>query len=397
MNIPEKADIVIVGAGPGGSRTARECATLGLSTIVLEKRQEVGAPVRCGEGLGEAWMRIADVKLDRSWAKQQMVGAAVYSPTGRNIAIPTENKGWIIDRKVFDKQMAIDAGRAGARIFTKCRVFDVIKENDTVVGVRVETPDGNKEIRAKIVIAADGVDSQTAKYAGMNTVNPAFEVDSGYQYEMVNIKFDRPDMILLYFGQEVAPRGYVWIFPKGKDIANVGIGIVGQHENTAKYYLDKFIEERPEMFEKAATVETNGGCIPVGATIPKPYMNGMMIVGDAAHMVNPIHGGGMGTSMEAGIIAAHTAKKAIDANDFSETFLKQYHEEWLEKRGNQLLRVLKVRKFFEKLSDEDLEKLYDIVTPELLLEFADGQQTKTFLKILTKTPKIALIAAKIFV
>ncbi|RLG22002.1 NAD(P)/FAD-dependent oxidoreductase [Candidatus Micrarchaeota archaeon] len=394
MQIPEQVDVVVVGAGPGGSRAAREAASLGLKTVVFEKRQEVGAPVRCGEGLGEAWMRINDIKLDRSWAKQEMHGAVVYSPSGKKIVIPTENKGWIIDRKVFDKQMAIDAGRAGARIFVKSTVYEVIKEGDIVKGVRVRTPYGSFDVEAKVVIAADGVESQTARSAGINTVNNAHEVDSGFQYEMVNIKFEHPDMIHLYFGNEIAPRGYVWIFPKGDDIANVGIGIIGQHEKTAKEFLDAFIEGHPEMFGEAAIVEMNGGCIPVGAPLSKPYMSGLMVIGDAAHMVNPIHGGGMGTSMEAGIIAARTAKKAIDAGDVSEKFLKQFYDEWMEKRGKQLLQVLKVRRFFEKLSDSDLEKLADMVTPELLLDIADGRKAKTFIKIISKAPKIAMLAAK---
>lgn len=394
MRIPNEADVVIVGGGPGGTRCARECASLGLKTIVFEKRQEIGAPVRCGEGLGEAWMRIAGIDLDKRWAFQQMGGAILYSPKGKKISIPTENKGWVIDRKIFDKKMALDAGKAGARIFTKATVYDLIKDGNAIAGVRVETPDGKFDVRAKIVVAADGVESQTAKMAGINTANPPMEVDSGYQYQMANIKFDDPHMISLFFGNDVSPRGYVWIFPKGDDFANVGIGIVGQHEKTAKYYLDRFIDAHPEMFGESAIVEINGGSIPVGAPIKKPYGNGIMVIGDAAHMVNPIHGGGMGTTMEAGIIAAQTAKKAIDANDVSEGFLRQYHDTWMDRRGKQLLQVLKVRRFFEKLSDDDLEKLAGMVTPELLLHFADGKQFSAFMSVLKKAPKIAIIAAK---
>jgi len=395
FKVDDSYDVIVVGAGPTGSMTAKHCAMRGLKTLVIEKRQEVGAPKRCGEGLGEAWMRIVGITPDRRWALQEMTGAVCWSPSGKRVQIDTANKGWVIERRIFDKQMAIDAVRAGARMITKSAVVDVLKEEDTVKGVIVETPDGTKEVMCKLLIAADGVDSMTAKYAGINTINPASEVDSGYQYEMFNIKMDDPHKIHLYFGTKIVPRGYIWIFPKGADCGNVGIGIGGHiSEKTAKQYLDDWINAHPELFSEAGVVEVNGGCIPVGAPLEKPYGNGILIVGDAAHMVNAIHGGGMGTGMEAGIIAAEIAEKAIKKGDVSEKTLKEYADKWYEKRGNQLMQVLKVRKFFEQLGDEDMEKIADIVSPELLLEFADGKKFSAFLKVFAKSPRIALLAAK---
>ncbi len=395
--LQEEYDVIVVGAGPAGSTAARECAKRGLKTLALEKRQEVGVPKRCGEGLGEGWCKIAGITPDPKWTRYEMHGATLWSPTGKKVVIPTPTKGWIIERRVFDKWLAEEAVRAGARMITKARVTGVIKEEDTVKGVIVETPDGVFEVMAKMVIAADGVDSKTAKYAGVNTVNPATEIDSGYQYEMVGLNIPEPkDMIHLYFGWDVAPRGYVWIFPKGEDHANVGIGIGGYvDEGTSKEYLDKFIQANPEIFKDAGIVETNAGGIPVGAPLKKPYANGLIIIGDAAHMVNPIHGGGIGTGMEAGILAAEIAEKAVKAKDVSENVLKEFAEKWYEKRGNQLLQVLKVRKFFEELNDNDLEKFADILDDkQLLLDFADGKRTAAFLKFLAKAPKIALKAAK---
>jgi digeranylgeranylglycerophospholipid reductase len=360
---------------------------------VIEKRQEVGAPVRCGEGLGEVWMEKSGLKPDPAYCYAEMHGAAVYSPKGRRIAIHTKNKGWVIERKVFEKKLAQQAIREGARYLMKSRVYDVIKENGFVTGVRVETPEGNFDIKAKLVIAVDGVDSMVAKYAGINTANPLSEVDSGYEYEMSGLKLPDKDLIGLYVGNKIAPRGYVWIFPKGPDTANVGIGIGGNNEKTAKYYLDMFIEAHPEIFSGAGILEIKGGCCPVGMPLEKPYADGLLIVGDAAHMVNAIHGGGMGTSMEAAVLAARTAKEAIGKGDVSAKFFKKYADAWFEQRGNQLKDVVKVRRFFEKLSDDDLEALADFFTPEQILEFADGRKLTTFLKLLAKNPRVALVAA----
>lgn len=397
-------DVIIVGAGPGGSVAARECSEKGLKVLVIDRRQEIGTPVRCGEGLGESWMRLAKLEYDPSWCLQKIEGDVIYSPKGRRFIIDMnvinpKNKGYVIERKIFEKKLAMQAARKGAEYLPKTRVYDVIKENkggkDFVVGVKTEGSDGKKDFRAKLVIAADGVDSQTARYAGIDTFNIISEVDSGFEYEMIGVNIEPENMIHIWLGNEIAPRGYVWVFPKGPGHANVGIGINGNHEKTAKYYLDKFIENHPEIFERARSIEIKGGCIPVGEPLEKPYANGLLIIGDAARMVSPVHGGGMGLAMESAIIAAEVAKKAIDSGDVSEDFLKEFADKWYEVRGNQLKKTLKVRKFFEKLSDNDMEKLKDILTPQTLLDLADGRKLKAFIKVFAKSPRIALLAARI--
>ncbi len=401
MRFEEEYDVVIVGAGPGGSIAAREFAKRGLSTLVIERRQEIGAPVRCGEGLGEVWMKKAELEYDPTWCLQEMRGAVLYAPNGKPVKIPTDNKGYVIERKMFEKKLAAQAIREGAQYLVKTQVYDVIKdEKGFVAGVKTKGGLlGARDFKAKLVIAADGVDSQTAKYAGINTFNPLSEVDSGYEYEMAGLKMDDPHMIHLYVGTEIAPRGYVWIFPKGKDTANVGIGIAGDNQQTAKHYLDKFIASHPEIFEKAGAYEEKGGCVPVGAPLEKPYADGLMIIGDAAHMVNPIHGGGMGTAMEAAVIAARIGAEAVSRGDVSEQALKPFADEWFKERGEQLKRVLKVRKFFEKLSDDDMNYLADVFIndTDLLLRFSDGDKFSSAVKLFAKHPKLALLAAKMLV
>lgn len=393
----QKYDVIVVGGGPGGSIAARECAKYGLKTLCIDKRQELGAPVRCGEGLGEVWVKKALLDYDPSWCLWESHGAMVYAPNGKEVEVRTKNKGWVLERKIFEKKLAEQAIHAGAKYLLKSRVYDAIKENDAVCGVKVETPEGNFDIRAKLIIAADGVDSKTARYAGINTFTPVSEVDSGYEYEMCGVNCPPEDLIHLFIGNEIAPRGYIWIFYKSKDRANVGIGISGATNTdgtkSAKHYLDNFITAHPAYFKNAGVIDIKGGCCPVTSPLEKPYANGLLIVGDAAHMINAIHGGGMGTSMEAAMIAAKIAKKAIDANDVSEKVLKDYADVWYQERGNQLLQVLKVRKFFEKLSDKELNDLAEVFTPETLLEFADGKKLTTFAKVFAKNPKIALIAA----
>ena len=390
-------DVIIVGGGPGGSVAARDCAAQGLKTLVIDKRQELGAPVRCGEGLGEAWMKIANIEYDPSFCLQESHGAALVLPNGKEVVVNTENKGYIIERKMFEKKLAEKAIRNGAHYAVKTIVTDVIKDdNGKVSGVVCKNMEGTHEIKSKLVIAADGVDSMTARYAGLKSFSIGSEVDSGFQYEMTNLKIKYPNHIHLFIGNEIAPRGYIWIFAKGNDVANVGIGISGSIDKTAKYYLDKFIAEHPEIFENASITEINGGCCPVTSPMEKPYAAGLMIVGDAARTVNAIHGGGMGTAMQSATIAAKVAKEAIDANDFSEQFLKRYADTFFEERGNQLKRVVKVRKFFEQLTDEDMLTLAEIFAgkEQEILEFSDGAKLAAFAKLFATKPRLAMLAAK---
>jgi len=161
------------------------------------------------------------------------------------------------------------------------------------------------------------------------------------------------------------------------------------------FYLDKWIAEKQDLFREASIVDVKGGCCPVGRPLEQLAYDGLLIVGDAGHMVNSMHGGGMGTSMEAAMLAADVAEKAIKENNYSADFLNEnYTGPWYEKRGNQLLDVVKVRRFFEKLSDEQMEKLAEYFTPETLLEFADGNKLQTFAKLFVKEPKLMLLATK---
>ncbi|MCD6414868.1 MAG: NAD(P)/FAD-dependent oxidoreductase [Candidatus Diapherotrites archaeon] len=389
-------DVIVVGAGPGGSKCAQEFAERGMKTLVIDRKQELGAPKRCGEGLSMRWIKITNQKPNPKWALQEIHGAILISPSGKRVEIDTRKTGqtgYIIERKMWEKELAAEAIRAGAKYMLKALVYDVIKEGEQVTGVKVKHEGKELELHSKLVIAADGVDSMVARYAGIKTSMPLTECDDGYQYEMAGVKLMDPHKMELYFGTDVAPRGYVWVFPKGNDTANVGVGIRGDLKKTAKEYLDEWIENNKEKFENASIIEVNAGVIPVTAAVEKKVTGGLMVIGDAARMVNPIHGGGIGSAMEAGMMAAEIGTKAIKEGDVSEERLKEYEEVWEETRGKEFKKILKVRQFFEKLNDEQMELIADAVDPETILELGHGKGLKTVLKIMVKkSPAAAKLA-----
>jgi len=379
-------DVVVVGAGPAGTSVAKECAKSGLSVVVFEKRQEIGAPKRCAEGLSSNSIQKLNLKIPRNCIRQVIEGAYVYAPNRKRIEIIfPESKGVILERKLFDKWLAEEAARSGAKIFTKANVYDLVFDGEFVSGVNVRLHENDFEVKAKVVVAADGVESLIARKAGIIDSKKPKLVDSAYQYEMVNVKLENPKVIQLFLGNSVAPRGYVWIFPKGNDIANVGIGISGEYDTkTAKEFLDEFISAHNEIFKDASYIENNAGCVPVGGLPDNMVGNGVLGVGDAVNQVNPIHGGGIAESIFAARIASNVIVKCIKNRDVSKKALDEYNKLWWKERGERLRKIERIRETFEKMTDEQMNDLADVLSGEDLTDFVRGKGLTKFAKILVK-------------
>jgi digeranylgeranylglycerophospholipid reductase len=357
--IPEKEyDIVVVGAGPGGSGAAMAAARAGMNVLVLEKRQEIGSPKRCGEGLSLSTLKRMGIQKDENWVRREIIGATAYAPSGKYVRVDYKDgpEGYVVERKVFDKYLAGKAAEAGARILAKAEVTGLLKRDGRVSGVEVDLDGERMVIKAKVVIAADGVESKIAREAGLDTTLKLVDIASGAQFEMTNVDID-PDRIEMYFGNEVAPGGYAWIFPKGKNIANVGIGVRKPYaRERAIDYLRRFVESRPGL-RKGSVIEVNSGGVPVGGIMDNMVTDNFIVIGDAAHQANPIHGGGMGEAWVGGRLAGEVAAESIKKGDCSSKSLKRYNTVWWDERGKKLQGLVKFREVMESFSDEDLNWL----------------------------------------
>lgn len=385
-------DCVVVGGGPGGAWAAKHAADNGASVLLLEKDREIGTPVRCAEAVGVAGLK-AVVDPQPHWISNTIQGAVLISPHGKEVLIASDTEqGYMLDRKIFDYDLVQIATMSGVEVLTKAYVYDVIKPNGAVQGVRVKHMGKNFDIRAKIVIGADGVESRVGRWGGLRTNIKMRDMESCMQMTLSNIAVD-PKYIYFYFGREVAPGGYLWVFPKSDRVANVGLGISGEFARykSAHKYLNEFIDRH---FPNAAVLYTVLGGVPCAPTLKKIVADGLMLVGDAAHQVNPISGGGITTAMLAGKIAGRVAAQAIEVDDLSEKKLECYTEEWYKAEGKNHERFHKIKKAIYKLTDEDFNKTADSV---LRLPSEKRTIINLFKSALVKHPSLIFDVIKVFV
>jgi len=172
----ERHDVIVVGAGPAGSVTARVAAEHGLDTLLIDRNLEIGVPVKCAEGVSKEIEEL--VTLDKKWVCAEAKGANIYSPDGTKVVMATETMeevGYVLERRIFDKFLASEAARAGAQVRVRTEAYDIIKEDGYAKGVYARGMEENTRIHAQVVVGADGVESRAGRWAGIDTRLPPSE------------------------------------------------------------------------------------------------------------------------------------------------------------------------------------------------------------------------------
>lgn len=393
-----ETDVLVIGAGPAGSMAAKHAAMGGADVILIDKKSEIGTPKRCAEGVYESGLKWLEIEPNPAWISQVIYGGVIVSPDGTRLVLDETilpEKGYILERKVFDKYMAMDAARAGSRIMVKTLFKSLRRESDEkgeFFMVNCQRMDENFDIKARIVIAADGPESHVARKAGINSTTKPADMMSGVQYEMVGVDCERMDLIELHMGS-FAGGGYAWIFPKGDDIANVGIGINDHKKGKAAIeYLNEFVENNPSL-DNAQAVELNVGGDPVGGLIEKIYADNILVCGDAAGQVDQATGGGIIMGMLGGRAAGTAAAEAVRENDYSEKKLKEYEELFNEATFNVVPKIKVIRELIDSLSDDDYNKLIGYFAKQDLTGIGPSDAIKLFFKL---PPRLTLKFRKLF-
>ena len=389
MSMREQYDVVVVGAGPAGSTAARYAAAGGASVLVLEKDRDVGYPVRCGEAVSHEGV-VQFIQPDPRWIASTVTRFRLVSPSGKAVVPRLDGTGYVLERRVFDYELAKLASAEGAEVVTKAYVYDLLKSNGTVEGVRLLLKDKPVDVRARVVIAADGVESRVGKWAGIDTTCHIRDMESCAQMTIAGIDVEE-DVLDFYFGDQVSPGGYLWVFPKGKHSANVGLGITVEEakRKSAIRYLQEFVELH---FPHAAILTHIAGGVPCARTCDEIVKGSVMLVGDAAHQVNPVSGGGIISGMIGGMLAGEVAAEAIRERDLRH--LSEYQKRWQKRLGWRHEVFYTIKEAISRLSDSTLDKIAEGV---LKLPEEKRSLGAIFRTALWNQPSLLVEAAKVFV
>ena len=388
-----KTDVLVVGAGPAGCVAAREAAAggNGLDVLLIERDRAIGAPVRCAEGVGGAGLREFLDPTGADWVSRRITKVIFWAPDDTEVRVAEGDVGYVLDRTRFEPVLADEARRAGAEVLIRTEACGMVR-GDGGWKVRLAGPRGEQEIRAKIVIGADGVESMVGRWAGLDTRVASRDMESCAQYVVSNIAFD-PDAIYLHFTGRWAPGGYGWIFPKSVGVANVGLGMVALKSDgrNAQQYLDEYVKR---YFPQGTVVGLTVGGVIAATTVKRTTTDGVMLAGDAAHMINPLSGGGIVNAMKAGRLAGRHAAASLAERDTSARRLQRYHDDWMALLGDDHLKYYRLKEALNKLDDAFFNKLARTVNAIPLEKRTLG---RIFAHALVNHPQLIPVAARFFV
>ena len=390
-------DVLVIGAGPAGSVAAREAkrAAPALDVVLLERDSAVGTPVRCAEGVGDAGLREFADPLDAPWVARKISRVIFLAPDETEVKVAERDVGWILDRSRFDAFLAARAEDDGVEVLVGTEAAGMNRLGDGRWEVQLRGAGGGggaETMRARLVIGADGVEAMVGRWAGLDTRVPARDMESCAQYVLRGIDFD-PDAIYLQFGDRIAPGGYAWVFPRAPGIANVGLGLVALKADgrNAREYLDAWIARRYPSGERVGY--TVGGVI-THTTIKRTYTDGVLVAGDAAHMINPLSGGGIVNAMKAGRLAGRAAAAAVCAGDTSAVRLSAYHADWMRLLGDDHLKYYRIKQALEDLDDGFFNSLARTVNA---IPSEKRTLGRIFAHALVRHPQLIPVAARFFI
>ncbi len=353
---PETFDVIVIGAGPAGSRAAARIAASGHTVLIIEKREEVGTPVRCAEAVGPLSELEELVEIKDKFVSCVVDGITVVSPGGRSFDASMPRVGIILDRAGFDKHLADEAVISGAVLRTSHQAVGLIRKEGKISGVEIlDLASGDTySAESLVVVGADGVESVSPRWAGLKGSLSVSEVLVCAQETVEGVDVEKK-YIEFHIGSSLAPGGYAWVFPKSAGSANIGLGIspLKAANRTAVEYLDDFLAFRSPGGKR--TRQVIGAC-EVAKGLSSLAEEGYVAIGEAANQNNPFSGGGILPALLAADMAADCVIEAVGSGTGSYEILNRYSESWKRTEGRRHEQFYRASKVFYNLNDRKMEK-----------------------------------------
>jgi len=362
----EKIDVIVVGAGTAGCIAAKTIAESGLKVAIVEKnkRENIGEKI-CGDAIGEHHLTFLGLEKPNGGELEAKIdGMKIYSPDENTTFTVADNdfKGYILNRHLFGQWLLKKATDRGAQLFDNTNFRSPIIEKSAVVGITAKNMKTNEpiELRSKVVIDATGffgmVRKQLPDELGIDREIDNEDVEACYrEIRQLTQESENTKYCEIYLNQKASPGGYIWIFPKGGARVNVGIGALmrktGYPNPKEQLYNTAF---KKPMFNGSQVLTGGAWFDPVRRPLDNMVSNGVAIIGDAASLVNPIHGGGIGPSMLSGHFAGKHIVEALGKGEPTKEALWGYNKQYIDTYGKKqgVLDIFKI--FLLSCSDDDL-------------------------------------------
>ncbi|RNB86124.1 FAD-dependent oxidoreductase [Brevibacillus panacihumi] len=362
----EKFDVIVVGAGPAGTACAYTLAKAGANVLLMERGEYPGSKNVMGGVLYRKTMEdiipefYKEAPLERPIVEQRFMmldksSALTFSYKGLEWAQEPYNNFTVLRAK-FDQWFADKAVKEGALLLNETVALECIVEDGKVVGIRTDRPDG--DVYADVVVLADGVNSLLAKSLGFHkefrpdevalAVMEVLKLDRKIIEDRFSLEGDQGCTFEIFGDSTKGILGTAWLYTN-KDSLNIGVGAMlsGLIKHKIKpYELLDYVKNHPMLrpyIQGSEQQEYLAHLIPEGGykSMPKVVGNGVIVVGDAAQLVNAIHREGSNMAMASGVMAAETILQAREAGDFSEKMLDTYRVKLLDSFVGQDLKKYK--------------------------------------------------------
>jgi len=343
-------DIAVIGAGPAGIMAATHSVSEKRRVCLIDRKEKPGYPVRCGEAIGLKGFS-ASVKIRKEWIKSRIKTMKLVSPSGISISVPNSYEGYVLDREIMERDLINEAVSKGVYFLPKTTVTSVVYSENGIYKCKTK----NGEIFTKCVILAEGVESRLARSLGWVTNLDLKDIHCCAFARVIHPNIE-PETCYFYIGSSYAPGGYIWVFHRGEDCANVGLGVLGSKTKAGlpKQLLLDFINKK---FPGAKISELHFGGVPMSKW-KKPLVNkGVMLVGDCARMVNCVSGAGIAYALFSGKTAGEVAAKSFIGNECKYEYLKEYEKKWNSFYGKQQIRSYSLKETMVNFDDNFIEKI----------------------------------------
>lgn len=360
----EKFDALVVGAGTAGCLAAKTIAESGLKVCLVERKrkEEIGEKV-CGDALGEHHLKTLGLEKPRSGELEKRIeGIRIFSPDQNTVfTIAHEDfVGYLLNRRLFGQWLLGKALDKGAALMDSTQFLEPVIEKGFVTGISVKNSKGKTaELKSRVVVDASGfnavirhklpLEMSIEREVANEDVEACYREIRQLKQETENTKYCE-----IYLNQKVTPGGYTWIFPKGGAKVNVGVGICmrGKFPNPKKQFC-KHILTKP-LFDGSLLLNGGAWFDPTRRPLDNMVGNGVVIVGDAACLVNPIHGGGIGPSMLSGYYAGQVIAETLEKGNVAQKALWPYNRKYMESYGKKQASLDVFRMLLITSNDADL-------------------------------------------